>query len=135
MTGMVKIGSTTRSVDERVNELSSSTGVPISFVVEAYFESAQPQKDEEKVHIQLKLQRVEGKEFFRTDLETAIKTVRDVVGKEAIQGGKYFGANKEQGNMGLRCTKCGNVWTDSYIRSCPFCLAVTSYVVWDFPYR
>ena len=40
MPGLVKVGCSTRPVDERVAELNSATAVPAPFVVEAYFASS-----------------------------------------------------------------------------------------------
>lgn len=46
MQGLVKIGQTRRKVEKRVKELSSGTGVPAPYEIEAIFDSKNPIKDE-----------------------------------------------------------------------------------------
>jgi hypothetical protein len=53
MPGLVKIGQTTRTVKERVAELSAHTGVAAPFVIEAAFASHNPMADEARVHAHL----------------------------------------------------------------------------------
>jgi hypothetical protein len=72
MPGLLKIGSTTRTVDKRVSELNDSTSVPEPFRVEAWFYSFLPQEDESKVHKRLATYRLKGREFFEVDLSTAL---------------------------------------------------------------
>lgn len=79
MPGLVKVGCSTRSVDERVAELNSATGVPASFVVEAYFASSSPEDHEAEVHRRLGAQRVQGKEFFESDVAEAVRIIEAVV--------------------------------------------------------
>jgi hypothetical protein len=81
MPGLLKIGLTTRSVPDRVTELNAATGVPTAFVIEAYFESTNPQEHEDLVHKRLGHNRVRGKEFFRVSLEDAIEVIRTVTGQ------------------------------------------------------
>ena len=64
MPSLLKIGFTVRDVAGRAAELSTGTGVPAAFVVEAYFPSQDPQTDETAVHNALDAHRVPGKEFF-----------------------------------------------------------------------
>lgn len=82
MPGLVKVGFTTRDVAQRVAELSSGTGVPSPFVIEAVFATAEPEKHEREVHDRLGDNRLEGKEFFREDLRTALRLVADICGSE-----------------------------------------------------
>src|SRR5438105_2208147 len=63
MHGLLKIGFSTRQVQERVAELSSATGVPVAFEIEAYFWSIDPEGDENRIHAALEKQRVKGREF------------------------------------------------------------------------
>lgn len=84
MPGLLKIGLTTRAVEDRVAELNAATGVPSPFVLEAYFESADPSKDEAAVHRRYAAQRNRGKEFFRLDLSDTIQAVRDITGCEGV---------------------------------------------------
>jgi hypothetical protein len=80
MPNLLKIGFTTRQVEERVAELSTSTGVPGPFVIEGVFPSSNPEQHESAVHEALALARVESKEFFRIDLAEAIRKVSAMCG-------------------------------------------------------
>jgi hypothetical protein len=84
MPGLLKIGITIRSVTERVAELSSTTGVPVPFTVEAHFESRDPKSDEAAIHKLLAQHRVPGREFFRVTLADALKAARSVTGTEPL---------------------------------------------------
>jgi hypothetical protein len=75
MPSLVKIGFTTRSVEERVAELSAATSVPGPFVIEGVFPSSEPEQHELAAHGKLAMARVESKEFFRVDLTEAITAV------------------------------------------------------------
>jgi hypothetical protein len=79
MPGLLKIGMTERSIEERVNELSSSTGVPGKFIIEAYFPSTDPYKNEHDLHMMLDNFRVsKSKEFFQCPLEEAVRCAKIV---------------------------------------------------------
>lgn len=84
MTGLLKIGLTLRTVEERVIELSNNTGVPTQFQIEAYFESEIPENDEGKIHEALKDFRVSYKEFFKIKTETAIGIIGNILSKQPI---------------------------------------------------
>ena len=58
MPGLVKIGRTERSVSERVNELSSSTGVPTGFTVVKEYAVANSVEAERIIHERLSDYRV-----------------------------------------------------------------------------
>ncbi|MGE9292583.1 MAG: SUMF1/EgtB/PvdO family nonheme iron enzyme, partial [Puniceicoccales bacterium] len=80
MTGLLKIGVTERTVQERVTELNS-TGVPLPFEIEAVFDSANPLEDELKVHQTLKSCRLNNnREFFSLDLKSAVHRITDCLG-------------------------------------------------------
>lgn len=66
---LYKVGMTTRSVKERVKELSSSTGVPTQFQIVAYFKSTNSLLCEQLAHKSLSSFRVEKKEFFNCPYE------------------------------------------------------------------
>jgi transposase-like protein len=84
MPGLVKVGCTTRRVEERVEELNSATGVPTPFIVEAYFASSAPEQHESEVHTQLDAKRIKGREFFEAGLTEAVQTVQAVVGSDPV---------------------------------------------------
>jgi T5orf172 domain len=75
MPNLVKIGFTTRQVEERVAELSMATAVPGPFVIEAVFASCEPEQHELTIHKTFVEARVESKEFFRIDLVDAIREI------------------------------------------------------------
>ena len=77
MPGLLKIGYTTRTVQQRVQELNGATGVPTPFVIEAYFRSEAPEIHERRVHRALASHRA-GKEFFRINVEGAKAKVAEV---------------------------------------------------------
>ena len=71
MEGLLKIGYTERTPEERVAELQG-TGVPSDFVLECAYLSKDPQGDEKAIHERLEKYRVNKKrEFFRLDLDQA----------------------------------------------------------------
>ncbi|MGI2030406.1 GIY-YIG nuclease family protein [Endozoicomonas acroporae] len=76
MYGLLKIGYTTRTPQERVRDLNS-TGVPCPFVIEYYdfFDDAYVVEGE--IHTKLKKHHY-GKEFFKCDLVTAIETLQGI---------------------------------------------------------
>jgi hypothetical protein len=50
MPGLIKIGYTTRNIDERIFELSSATGVPEHFILEYIYLSNSPHILEKRIH-------------------------------------------------------------------------------------
>ncbi len=69
MPGIYKIGMTTISPENRARELSSATGVPDQFKIEAAFYSSSPGEDEACIHDYLSEYRInESREFFKCDL-------------------------------------------------------------------
>jgi len=125
MPGLLKIGCTTRSVEERVEELNAATGVPVPFVVEAVFPSMAPMEDEARVHEWLKKARLVGREFFETDLRDAVAAIQSVVACKAI-----FTRFEESDIAVLKsvhrwsCGLCKHVWDaalESSFEKCPKC--------------
>lgn len=78
MPGLYKIGCTTRTPQERANELYyQATGVPTKFEVEWFLAIAgDPYIVERKVHAILSSKKT-GKEFFKVQLDDAIKTISE----------------------------------------------------------
>lgn len=71
MRGLLKIGYTTRTAEERVSELSGQTNMPTAFKVEWVLPViGDPMAVEQRAHTLL-AKKKEGKEFFRTSLEEA----------------------------------------------------------------
>lgn len=78
LNGVVKIGRTQNSPDERAKELSSATGVPTPFFVaySSYFEDCNAA--EIFVHTLLENNRLaDNKEFFQVSVQQAIEAVRE----------------------------------------------------------
>lgn len=78
LNGIVKIGKTQNSPEERAKELSSATGVPTPFFVaySSYFKDCSAV--EIFVHTRLESNRVAGnREFFRVSVQKAIEIVRE----------------------------------------------------------
>jgi hypothetical protein len=73
MPGIYKVGITSRTVEERVKELSNSTSIPTPFKIEKCYLVPNCQKAEEIVHKELKQFRISNnREFFKTDLQSLI---------------------------------------------------------------
>ncbi len=78
MTGLVKVGKTTRDPEERAAELSSSTGVPTPFIVAYQREVNDCTRAEDFVHsylTNLGCRVNNNREFFRASLTTAIDAI------------------------------------------------------------
>lgn len=81
---LFKIGSTSKSPDERAKQLSRGSGVPLEFKVEYAFKCFNAERAEREVHRALKSYRVNNdREFFQISLDEAKVTVNQV-GKKYI---------------------------------------------------
>lgn len=70
MPGLLKIGCTTRTLEQRVKEISNATGVPSPFKVASSYYSHNCLSDENLIHEHFKESRVnEGREFFRATID------------------------------------------------------------------
>ncbi len=78
MKDLLKIGLSTRPVQERIAELNSATGVPTPFELEAYFVSTDPEAHEQEIHAALAEYRVKGKEFFDVPLSKALHVIESI---------------------------------------------------------
>jgi hypothetical protein len=81
MPGLLKIGRTDVSPIDRAQELSSATGVPEPYVVEAYFTCADSAAVESGVHVRLARNRKPSREFFELSIDAALATIEELVGK------------------------------------------------------
>lgn len=90
MAGLVKVGKTTRTPEERAKELSASTGVPIPFMVAFYETFSDCTLAEEYVHAKLEslgCRHSDNREFFLAELNVvtrAILEAKDALSKTAI---------------------------------------------------
>ena len=72
MPGLVKVGCTDRSPDERISELSAATGVPTPFKLEFFIHVPDHLATEQEIHLILANVRVnDSREFFRVPVERA----------------------------------------------------------------
>jgi hypothetical protein len=77
MPSLCKIGCTSRTVEDRVEELNRETGVAGPFIIEAKAESSDIKRDEQAVFTALSSYRyTTKKEFFRVDVEKAKAVLR-----------------------------------------------------------
>jgi hypothetical protein len=93
MPGLLKIGKTTRTPEERAEELSRSSGVAAPFSV-AYAEDV-PDCDgaEEMIHNRLeKFRENKGREFFRLPTRDAIEALRQIARELRQRAAKEFEA-------------------------------------------
>lgn len=74
MPGLLKVGYTVRSIEERINELSS-TGVPTRFDLEFFCEVDNAFLLEKEIHREIKKNH-HGKEFFKCNIATVVRVVK-----------------------------------------------------------
>ena len=87
MPGLVKIGRTERSVSERVNELSSHTGVPTGFSVVKAYGVINSFEAEKLIHQRLSAYRVSGnREFFKLSAASATTIIESILGSRWTTG-------------------------------------------------
>jgi hypothetical protein len=84
MKGLLKIGLSTRPVQDRVAELNSATGVPMPFKIETYFVSNDPEAREQRIHAMLADYRVKGKEFFEVALSESLRVVESICNRPPV---------------------------------------------------
>lgn len=81
MPGLLKIGLTTKTPEERVKELSSATGVPVNFIL-IYKEFFQDCVSAEKaIHTRLEAQGFrfnKGREFFEAEPADVVDVIKDI---------------------------------------------------------
>jgi len=108
MPGLLKIGCTTRAVEERLSELNRSTSAPAPFVLEAFFYSEHPYEDEKVIHLRLAGAKLKDREFFEIGLEEAL-SVCELVCKRRSHIGPV--------GPPTVCSKCGGSLRLSYTLS------------------
>lgn len=79
---LLKIGFTTRSIDERIAQLNG-TNIPEKFECVAAFHSHDPQADEKRIHVRLAQFRAKkNREFFEISRSIAIQTCQNLIGRK-----------------------------------------------------
>jgi hypothetical protein len=82
--GLLKIGYTTQTPDERAKQISNATGVALPYKVEWAFKCFDGEQLEGEVHRKLIEYRINNqREFFQIDLENAKKVIK-LLGKNYI---------------------------------------------------
>lgn len=133
MPGVLKIGFTTRRVEERVQELSAAAGVPAPFVIEACFASPDPQKHEYDIYQKVQNHRVGNKEFFELDLRKALSEIEAIIGAPPHYvrqpwppGTEIIESHPKTESITkitkFYCSKCKGEWLANYLlERCPSC--------------
>lgn len=103
MPGLIKVGKTTTHPDQRMAELHS-TGVPTPFELECSFAVPDCHESERKAHNALNAYRVaNNREFFRLSVQSAIKTIIEVIGPFTLHEAKAsYGVEKLEQEMKRR---------------------------------
>jgi hypothetical protein len=83
MPGLVKIGHTTKSLRERMTQLSALTAVPMPFELEAWFPCAPrlARRHERELHQHFHSWRVPSREFFRVEVGNVVTAAEQIVGR------------------------------------------------------
>ena len=85
MPGLLKIGFTTRPIEERVSELNASTSTPQPFETAFVFTSDNPQGDESLVHEMLSSFRLSPeREFFQIGEPEALSLLRKILSQQEV---------------------------------------------------
>ncbi|WP_081505945.1 GIY-YIG nuclease family protein [Azospirillum lipoferum] len=80
-----KVGWTSGTAKQRAKELSSATGVPVSFVVVSYWKHEDPEALEKNVHAMLSPYRVnDAREFFLVDYRKIKKIIESEIERAAL---------------------------------------------------
>jgi len=90
MPGLVKVGKTTRTPSERVNELSGVTGVPTQFIVAYEEHFSDCDAAEQFVHTKLTQRGVrisDSREFFRAPVSDVVKIIASIPSSLALSVG------------------------------------------------
>ena len=83
MPGLLKIGMTEQDAFSRARELSSATGVPEPYVVEAYVTCRDATSIELDVHRKLAHLRKPNREFFSVSIDEAVRLLEELAGKRS----------------------------------------------------
>src|SRR5262249_22458491 len=83
---LLKIGMTTRGVQDRVREINGVTGVAIPFGVRRCWRVSDPRQSEKIVHEALDRERVRAdREFFRIDFFEAERRIREILSEAGLE--------------------------------------------------
>lgn len=83
---LLKIGMTTRTVEQRAREINNATGVAIPFGVRRCWRLSDPARAERLVHSALQTYRLrEDREFFRVSFGVAAKSIEAAILNESLE--------------------------------------------------
>ena len=114
MPGFLKIGFTTKDVENRAKELSVSTGVPVPFEIEYWCVTEDVEIVEKNVHEYLSKYRAnEKREFFNMDCDAAVDVISETIKplKESY---------RRESVIAKKCNKCGANKDDIFCSVCGF---------------
>jgi ribosomal protein L32 len=122
MHGLLKIGYTLRDVQSRVQELSSTSGVPVPFEIEYYCLTRDVEELEKEIHYRFGKYH-SGKEFFTIHVELAIKIIDSMI--RSVSEDRYCKRHIENYSINYQysadkntlylCPKCGEKNSSSKI--------------------
>lgn len=82
--GLIKVGYTTRTIEERVKELSSSTSIPTPFIPIYWRRVSEVEHLEKRIHTQLKSYGFShGKEYFKVAPPIVIDLIISIIGEKS----------------------------------------------------
>lgn len=108
MPGLVKIGHTTKSLRDRMAQLSAATGVPKPFELEAWFPCPPrlARRHERAIRLHFDSRRTPSREFFSVDVEEALTVAGRILGRPS-EFRPRGGVRVSMQPVELRCTRCG----------------------------
>jgi hypothetical protein len=117
---LLKIGFTCGSVEKRVRELSSATGVPGAFVVEYFHLSEDVEEIEALAHTELNALRYNGnREFFDISLADAVAVIQRFIKQPTV---RFRKEPETTVDTAFPCRRCGFPYTKSAPQQvCPKC--------------
>ena len=127
MPGLLKIGMTHRTPQERLRELNASTGV-LPFTLEAFVTSTDVRFAEKEIHRRLAGRRVsDRREFFNVGLPEALTVVRTVARMQgsrlALKGGSGAAAKVSGAVMMAMTVAAAACWLDPRLAAAWLALA------------
>lgn len=94
--GLIKVGYTTRSIEERVKELSSSTSIPTPFIPIYWRRVSKVEHFEKIIHTQLKSSGFShGKEYFKVAPPVVIDLIISLIGEKNDDFSKHVEADEQ----------------------------------------
>lgn len=94
--GLIKVGFTKRSIEERVKELSSSTSIPTPFIPVYWKRVSEVEQLEKTIHAQLKsLGFSHGKEYFKVEPPVVIDLIISLIEEKSYDSPEHFNVDEQ----------------------------------------